>query len=148
MRDHIRVLGILNIVMGCFTALIGVAVLFALGGIAGIVASTARPEEYHDQIVVAPILLILGVAIAIFFLLLALPSIIGGWALMKFKPWARIMMIIVSTLHLLHVPLGTALGVYGFWVLFSEEGRRVLESGNAYGTASNYPIAQVPRNQI
>ena len=148
MRDHVRILGILNIVMGSFTALAGIAVLVALGGVAGLVAATVRPEDYHNQIVAAPILLIVGLAAAIFFLVLALPSIIGGWGLMRYKPWARVLMIIVSAFHLLHVPLGTALGIYGFWVLFSEEGRRVFEPGRPYITGSNYPVAPVPPNQM
>jgi hypothetical protein len=37
-----------------------------------------------------------------------------------------------------HIPLGTALGVYGLWVLVNDETRRLLESGGAL------PVAPVP----
>jgi hypothetical protein len=30
----------------------------------------------------------------------------------------------VSALHLLSIPFGTALGIYGLWVLFSQESLR------------------------
>jgi hypothetical protein len=51
-------------------------------------------------------------------------------------------MIIVSVFHLLHIPLGTALGVYGLWVLFSDEARRILETGGQlYIPPVPYPAA-------
>ena len=58
-----------------------------------------------------------------------MPAILGGWVLLNFRPWARPLMIVLSVLHLIHVPFGTALGVYGLWVLFSDDSRRLLESG-------------------
>jgi hypothetical protein len=139
MREHVRVLGILNIIMGCFVALAGVVVLIVMGGIAGVITASA---DYRDQAIGGPIVAAIGLGIAIFLLVLAAPSIIGGWGLLKFKPWSRILMIVVSVFHLLHVPLGTALGVYGLWVLFSEEARRLLESGGqVYVPAVSYPAA-------
>jgi hypothetical protein len=35
----------------------------------------------------------------------------------------------MSVLHLFSVPIGTALGVYGLWVLFQPEAKQVLEAG-------------------
>jgi hypothetical protein len=127
MREHIRILGILNIIMGCFVALLGVIALVVMGSIAGVL--TANATSYDDRAVGAPLIAAIGLGAAIFFLILAAPTIIGGWGLLKFKPWSRLLMIVVSIFHLLHIPLGTALGVYGLWVLFSDEARRILESG-------------------
>ncbi len=129
MREHIRILGILNIIMGCLVATVGIIALVILGGVAGFISVSGNSADFHDGAVAGPIVAMIGVAIAIFFLVLALPSIIGGWGLLNLKPWARILMIIISVLHLFHVPLGTALGVYGLWVLLSDEGRRILEGG-------------------
>jgi len=42
------------------------------------------------------------------------------------KSWARIVAIIVGCLNLLHVPFGTALGVYTLWVLLNDESRDLL----------------------
>jgi hypothetical protein len=41
-------------------------------------------------------------------------------------------MIVISALHLLSFPIGTALGVYGLWVLLNEQSRRLLEGGAPY----------------
>ncbi len=145
MREHIRVLGILNIIMGGFVALVGVGVLVIMGGIAGVVSAAAK---YEDAAIGGPIVAGIGIAVAVFFLVIAAPTIIGGWGLMKFKPWSRILMIVMSILHLFHIPFGTALGVYGLWVLFSDEGRRILESGGTpYAPQVPYPAASVRPQQ-
>jgi len=49
------------------------------------------------------------------------PSIIAGVGLLHFKPWARVLAIILSVIHLFSVPFGTALGIYGLWVLLQRE---------------------------
>jgi hypothetical protein len=139
MRDHIRILGILNIVMGALTALIGVVALIALGGAASFIGA-GLTGDYEGGQVAAPILAIVGLCIAVFFLILALPSIIGGWGLLNLRPWARILIIIVSVLHLFNFPFGTALGVYGLWVLLSDEARRIFEMpAQAYVPPAPYP---------
>ncbi len=142
MRDHIKILGILNIVMGSLTALLGVAALLTMGSIAAFIAATissAEGADYRDQVVAAPIIATIGFAAAIFFFALGLPSIIGGWGLMHNRPWSRILMIVVSVFHLFHIPLGTALGIYGLWVLLNSNSQLILESGGVY-----VPPTQVP----
>jgi hypothetical protein len=42
------------------------------------------------------------------------------------KSWARIIAIVVGCLNLIHVPFGTALGVYTLWVLLKDESRSLL----------------------
>ncbi len=146
MREHIRILGILNIIMGCLTAAIGIVALIVMGSVAGFLS--ASQADYSNGM--APsVIAAIGLAAAVFFLALAAPSIIGGWGLLKFKPWSRILMIIVSIFHLLHIPLGTALGVYGLWVLFSEDARRILESGGQIfmPPPAPYPAAAPPPQQ-
>ncbi len=138
MRDHVRILGILNIVMGGLTALIGIVVFVILGGIAG-------TGQLDNPDVPAPLIAGIGFAIGVFFLILAAPSIIGGWGLLNFRPWARILVIIVSILHLLNFPFGTALGVYGLWVLLSEQGRRLFEgAARGYFPQPAYPSQPPP----
>ena len=132
MRDQIKILGILNIVMGGLTALLGIAVLLLAGGLAGVIAASLRSslgDGDGGSAIAAPIIATIGLGIAVFFLLLAAPSIIGGFGLLHYKRWSRIWMIVVSGFHLLHVPFGTALGVYGLVVLLNEESQRILESG-------------------
>jgi hypothetical protein len=140
MRDHIKILGILNIVMGGLTALLGIAVLLFAGGLAGVIAASLRASlgDNDGGAIAAPIIASIGVAIAVFLLLLAAPSIIGGLGLLHYKPWSRVWMIVVSGFHLLHVPLGTALGVYGLVVLLNQESQQILESGGTLPAGAPY----------
>jgi hypothetical protein len=140
MRDHIKILGILNIVMGGLTALLGIAVLLLAGGLAGVIAASLRSSlgEGDGSAIAAPIIATIGLGIAVFLLLLAAPSVIGGFGLLHYKRWSRVWMIVVSGLHLLHVPFGTALGVYGLVVLLNEETQRILESGGTLPLGAPY----------
>lgn len=150
MRDHVKILGILNIIMGCLGAVAGVIVLFVFGGLAGLAGASAGPwSNDHDAAAAVPILAVIGVCIAILLFVLSLPSIIGGWGLLNFKPWARVLMIVISALHLFHIPIGTALGIYGLWVLLHDQTRRLFETGGqlsavAYPAQPNYPPPSYP----
>jgi len=121
MQRHVKTLGILNIVWGALGAFSGVAVMLIFGGTFGIVGAALRDRP--DAAVVLPIIATVGGAIALFLLILSVPSIVAGIALLHRRPWAPTLAIIVSALHLLNFPLGTALGIYGLWVLLSDAGR-------------------------
>jgi hypothetical protein len=141
MREHVKILGILNIIMGSLGAAAGIIVLIVFGGLAGLAGLSAGPwTNDSDAATAVPILARIGICIAIFLFILGLPAIIGGWGLLSFKPWARVLTIVISVLHLFHIPIGTALGVYGLWVLLHQETRRLFESGGRpYVPAGVYP---------
>ena len=125
MRDHVRILAYLHIGFGALGMLGAVIVLFVFGGIAGVVGASnpGDPQAWH---VAMPIIGVIGAAICAIVLLLSLPGIIAGFGLLRFRPWARLLTIILSALHLPGVPFGTALGVYGFWVLLKPETERMF----------------------
>ncbi|MBV8553685.1 MAG: hypothetical protein JOY54_20495 [Acidobacteriaceae bacterium] len=156
MREHIKILGVLNIAMGAMVALLGLVIFVVTSTIGGVIAaSISGGDDPHAAAMVAPIVAAAGFAIGVFFLVLSLPSIIGGWGLLNYKSWSWLLMIIVSALHLFHVPLGTALGVYGLWVLLNDDTRRLLQNrGVGYAAPSHlsagasgagYPPPQPPR---
>jgi hypothetical protein len=131
-RDHIKLLGILNMVMGGLTALVGIVVLLIFGGAAGFIAAgmhEATGVDPDHAALAAPIAMVIGLCIAGFLLLVSAPAIIGGWGLIKGKSWSRVLMIVISALHLLSFPIGTALGIYGLWVLLNEQSRQFLDGG-------------------
>ncbi|MFL6448226.1 MAG: hypothetical protein ACJ746_11130 [Bryobacteraceae bacterium] len=139
MRDHIKILGILNIVMGGLTASIGLVALAILGGLAGAISWSGVSIPENGAPFAGPILSLIGLGVAAFFVLLGLPSIIGGWGLVRLRPWARVFTLVVSVFHLLHVPFGTALGVYGLWVLLSDEAKMILSDRPAPNLPLTYP---------
>ena len=133
MRDHLRLLGILNIVWSSISIAIGLVVLLLFGGLAGFFAATgfsAGDSGNTGGLVVAPFMAVIGVVIVLMICVVSLPALIAGVGLVKFKPWSRVLGIVISILRLFSVPIGTALGVYGLWVLFQPEARQVLESGS------------------
>lgn len=121
MVQHIRIVGILHIVMGGL-GLVGAIMAAALfGGLAGFLGATT--DRMGDTSAAAPILGIVAGALFVFIAALSIPSLILGIGLVSFQPWARIVGIVLSALHLLNVPFGTALGIYGLWALLSVEGQ-------------------------
>jgi hypothetical protein len=118
MATHVKALGILHIVFGCLGILLGLAALALFGGLAALIG---MKEGSPDALVGMGVLGIVGVAGFLVLLLLSLPGLIAGFGLMAFKPWARILTIVLSAIELLNVPFGTALGLYGFWVLLHPE---------------------------
>ena len=44
-------------------------------------------------------------------------TVLTGYALITRQPWGRVLGIIFGILALVHIPLGTALGIYTLWVL-------------------------------
>lgn len=123
METHVKVLGVLHIVLGGLGVLAGLGLLALFGGIAGVVDATASSQ---DAQVAIPILNIIAWALFGFLFIISIPGIIAGMGLLQFQNWARILTIVLSALDLLNVPIGTALGVYGLWVLLSPGTERLF----------------------
>ena len=123
MLTHIKVLGVLHIVFGVLGVLIGLGIFAFFGGMAGLVHLDNDP----DAAVAVPFLGLIGALVLVVLLVLSVPGIIAGAGLLSFKPWARILTIVLSILDLANFPFGTALGVYGLWVMFDNDGARVFE---------------------
>ena len=123
MATHVKVLGVLHIVLGGLGVLAGLGLLALFGGIAGLVDATASSQ---DAQVAIPILNIIAWALFGFLFIISIPGIIAGMGLLQFQNWARILTIVLSALDLLNVPIGTALGVYGLWVLLSPGTERLF----------------------
>ena len=116
MRDHLKILGWLYAASGGVTLLVA-AVIGTLLGAVGVASAAAAVG-------------IVGFVVALIVGVIALPSLICGWGLLNYKPWARTLGIVLSVLQLPSFPVGTALGGYGLWVLLNDESRRMLEAGD------------------
>ena len=127
METHVKVLGLLQIIVGALGILIALFVMLMFGGIAGLVAAVG--EEGSE--IAVPILGLVGMFAVTFILLLSIPGIIVGVGLLKFRPWARVFGIIMSILLIIHFPLGTIVGVYGLWVLLTGETEKLFAAKNA-----------------
>ena len=58
----------------------------------------------------------------LFLTLVSLPGFAGGVAMLKRRPWARVLLLVLSFLNLVSFPpVGTALGSYTIWLLFKKQ---------------------------
>jgi hypothetical protein len=110
--------------------------MMVFGGIAGLVGFT---DHSSDAAVAMPVLGMIGGFVFLVLMALSLPSVIVGFGLIRFRPWARTLAIVLSVLHLFNVPFGTALGIYGLWALLAPETEMLFRSQQAVPAA--YPPA-------
>jgi len=129
MEKHITLVGILNIVyeslalIGAFvlfTIAIGFRYFFELISRCGHNGMDEIPPEVMD--IVPFILTAIGILIFVFSII----GIIGSIGVIKRKEWGRIILLVISFFNLIHIPLGTVLGVYSIWVLLNDETIRLL----------------------
>jgi hypothetical protein len=111
MEKHVTVLGILYIAFSALMLLVAIIVFAAVVG-GGLISG--------DSEAIA-ITAIVGPAVASFFVLLSIPGLIGGIFLLKHRPWARILVLVLGFLNLIEIPIGTALGIYTIWTLLKDE---------------------------
>jgi len=110
MEKHVTLVAVLNIGFGILGVLIAIFVLI------GIIVANIYVEDYDAR----KILHLAGTAVFFFLLITSIPEIIGGFGLLKRRPWARILILIVACLDLLWIPIGTIIGIYELWVLLQD----------------------------
>jgi hypothetical protein len=124
MRQHVRILAILHIILGGLGVCAAMILMAIFGGLAGLVNFS---EHTPDGMVGSAVLGLIGAAVTVVILVISLPGLIAGIGLLSYQPWARILTIVLSALELPAVPLHTALGIYGLWVLLSNEGTALFK---------------------
>jgi len=122
MDTHVKVLAVLEIAMSAFGLLGAIVLMLIFGGAMGSVGASGN----SDAAFALPIIGLTGMALVSFLLVLSLPGLVVGIGLLKLRPWARIAGIVMSIVGMMAVPFGTALGIYGLWVLFSRETERLF----------------------
>jgi hypothetical protein len=110
-HQHVTLLGWLHILGNAILLVLG-ACTFTL--LAGIGVASGDP-------VAARILSVVGLACGSLLVVLAIPGIVAGYGLLRRQSWARILAMVVGFLGLINFPVGTAIGLYTFWVLLQEK---------------------------
>lgn len=112
LEGHLRILGMLWIVLGSLFAVPAIfLLLFGSGAHFALHGNQFFPEVF-------PLLLYIGGG---FLLIVSAGGICVGLGLMQRQVWARTAAIIFGILGLFHPPFGTALGIYTLWVLLADE---------------------------
>ena len=63
--------------------------------------------------------------IGIFSVVMTIPSVVAGYALLSRRSWAKVAGIVGGVVAATSFPIGTAVAVYTFWFLFGEPGKQV-----------------------
>lgn len=124
MRSHLDFLGALYVVWGAITALIGLSTV-ALG-----VGAAALGRVAHVSMrggVAADLAAAIFLALALLSLAWGAVHIVNGVALRRRRRWARPLALALATVDLILLPYGTALGIYGLWVLLHNDARHQFQ---------------------
>ncbi len=119
METHVKILAILKIVFGSLGLIMALIIFLIFGSVVGLIVMDEDEDGGPD--VGAGLVGIAGTFIIFFLLLFSIPHFIAGYGLFKHAEWARILAIVLACLDLIAFPIGTALGIYGLWVLFNDE---------------------------
>ena len=117
-----RVLGVLHIAFSAIGLVFAVVLLLVLGGTVGLVGASGDADAQFA----IPVIGITGMALVALTIALSVPGLVVGIGLLKFRPWARILGIVLSIFDLVWVPFGTVIGAYGLFVLFSKDAERLF----------------------
>lgn len=107
MRKHVRILGWLQVLIGLFDLLIGLA---AFGLLSGIGILSGDPAAFG-------VMSLIGGFIGTLALILALPNLVVGIGLLRdWGGWVIVAAVILGLFNLAQAPFGTAIAVYTFWI--------------------------------
>lgn len=124
MSSHVDLVGILFVIWGALTALVGLSTL-ALGlGALALVTSVSRGGggQLAAGLTAAAFTTLAVIAIG-----WGLAHVTVGLPLRRHRPWARLSAVALGTADLLLPPYGTALGIYALWALLNDESKRLFE---------------------
>lgn len=122
MDKHITILGVLYVAFSALCLLSALVVFVSIAG-GGVLSG-----DMDSAVITTGV----ATALAVFLLIISLPGLIGGIGLLQYKPWARILVMVLGIINLINIPIGTILGVYTLWVLLNDETvRRFAGSGQA-----------------
>ena len=111
MDTHVRVIAWLFIVLALLGLLgAGIAFLAIAGG------GWISQDRTAITITTVTALVVAGVIV-----LFSIPGIIAGAGLLRFRPWGRILALVLAVLNLPAFPTGTLLGIYAIWALLDDE---------------------------
>ena len=123
MRTQVDFVGILFIVWGLLTTLVGVSTL-ALGiGAVAVIASAARGggSDFAAGVTAAAFTTLAIIAMA-----WGAAHVIVGVPLRRHRPWSRLAALMLGAVDLLLLPYGTALGIYAIWILLNEDVKKLF----------------------
>jgi hypothetical protein len=107
LRNHVKILGWLYIVLGALNLLIGLALFGFLSGI-GVLSGDIQAFG---------VMTLIGGFTGVIMLVVALPNLVCGLGLLRdWGGWVVVLAVILGLFNLATFPVGTAIALYTFWV--------------------------------
>jgi len=129
MTSHADFVGILFVIWGLLTTLVGLSTL-ALGfGAVALIVSASRGGGGGQ--VAAGMTAAVFTVLAVIAIVWGIAHVVVGVPLRRRRPWARLAALMLGAVDLLLLPYGTALGAYAIWVLLSEQGKALFVGAGA-----------------
>lgn len=127
MSSHVDFVGVLFIIWGILTTLVGLSTLALAVAAASIITSASRGGggQFAAGVTAAAFMTLAVIAIV-----WGLAHVAVGIPLRRHHHAARVLALVLGAIDLLLLPYGTALGCYTLWVLLNEEGKKLfVENG-------------------
>jgi len=115
---HVKIIGSLFIISALFLAIPAFGLLLFPGMMIGM---AHRPFPFAGPFFIA---------IAFAFISIPVVNVITGIGLFQHREWARVLALVLASFMLIAFPFGTAIGIYTFWVLLSNDGITSYRRGN------------------
>ena len=112
MKKHVTVVAALHIGFGILGLIAAFAIFFALNFARGFVGNEDIPSTILGFRATSLPLLVGSISTL---------GLVGGIALLSYRNWARILVLIVAAMGCLNIPIGTLKGVYSIWVLMQDD---------------------------
>jgi hypothetical protein len=122
--NHVDLVGILFILWGLLTTLVGLSTL-ALG-VGAFAVITSSPPDGGGQLA-AGIVATAFTTLALIAIVWGASHIVAGVPLRRHRPWSRVLALTLGSVDLVLLPYGTALGCYTLWALLNEGGKKLFE---------------------
>jgi hypothetical protein len=119
-EQHNKYLAYAHIVYAAFHSLLGVFMGFMM-----FMMLSTMPG--HGAEPPPAFFVFMGLFLLIFTVGWTIPSMIAAYGLLKRKRWAKTAGIVAGVFAASQLPVGTAVCVYTFWFLFSENGRQLYD---------------------
>lgn len=111
---------------------ISLIVLLAFGGLDGLLLMD-NPFYRRKDLASIPLSRLLAAAGIFFSIVMATPLAIAGWGILRWRPWARLLGMLVAGVNMISFPIGTAVGIYAIWVLNDETAEFLFNNAPAGG---------------
>jgi len=115
MKKHVTAVGAIQIAISSIGLIISMGAFILLSNLLDFIPTNEMPSF------VVKLLEYLFKVFPVFLGILSLMGVIGGIALLSYKSWGRILVIIVAAFGCLNIPIGTLIGVYSIWVLMQDD---------------------------